>query len=103
MWESKEQTIDLNYNADKLWFTGVYGQPVPKPLYSRDSQMGREHKVFQVIGQVLPSFQSRSHPPRPLTNCAHLLQTGGAATAHFQAKCQRGEFGPRRISIRQQR
>ncbi len=24
MWESKEQAIDVNYNADDLWFVGVY-------------------------------------------------------------------------------
>ena len=32
MWESKEQTLDINYNVNELWFPGVYGQPVPKPL-----------------------------------------------------------------------
>jgi hypothetical protein len=31
MWESKEQAIGVNYNADELWFVGVYGQPVAKP------------------------------------------------------------------------
>jgi hypothetical protein len=31
MWESKEQAIDVNYNADELWFVGVYGQQVAKP------------------------------------------------------------------------
>ncbi len=35
MWESKEQAIDLNYNAEELWFKGVYGQPVNKPLEIR--------------------------------------------------------------------
>jgi hypothetical protein len=24
MWEGKEQAIDVNYNADELWFVGVY-------------------------------------------------------------------------------
>ena len=32
MWESKDQTLDINYNVAELWFIGVYGQPVPKPI-----------------------------------------------------------------------
>ena len=35
MWESKEQAIDVNYNADELWFVGVYGQLVAKPTEIR--------------------------------------------------------------------
>ena len=32
MWESKDQTLDINYNVAELWFLGVYGVPVPKSL-----------------------------------------------------------------------
>jgi hypothetical protein len=27
MWESKDQTLDINYNVAELWFVGVYGVP----------------------------------------------------------------------------
>jgi hypothetical protein len=32
MWESKDQTLDINHNVAELRFLGVYGVPVPKPL-----------------------------------------------------------------------
>ena len=43
MWESRDQTIDVNYNAEELWFVGVYGQPVAKPAEIRK---GEENTKF---------------------------------------------------------
>ncbi len=30
MWESKDQTLDVNYNTDHIWFDGINGLPVQK-------------------------------------------------------------------------
>ncbi len=35
MCENKKQAIDLSFNAEGLWFKGVYGQPANKPLEIR--------------------------------------------------------------------
>jgi hypothetical protein len=31
MWESKAESIDVNYNIEHLWFDGINGQHVQKP------------------------------------------------------------------------
>ena len=41
MWESKDQTLDINYNVAELWFIGVYGQPVPKPIDIKKWEKGK--------------------------------------------------------------
>ena len=35
MWESKDQTLDVNYNTDHIWFDGINGLPVQKPAEIR--------------------------------------------------------------------
>jgi len=50
MWESKEQAIDVNYNADELWFVGVYGQPVVKPLEIRKWE--ENSKCFKLLDKT---------------------------------------------------
>jgi hypothetical protein len=52
MWESKGQTIDLNYNADELWFKGVYGQAVHKPLEIRKWE--ENTKFFKLMDKSYP-------------------------------------------------
>ena len=81
MWESKEQTIDLNYNADELWFTGVYGQPVLKPLEIRKWE--ENTKFFKLLDKTYPRSKADR---RSLTYRTHLFQTGSATTAHAQAE-----------------
>ena len=52
MWETKEQASDVNYNADELWFTGVYGQPVSKPLEIRKWE--ENTKFFKLLDKTYP-------------------------------------------------
>jgi hypothetical protein len=52
MWESKEQAIDVNYNADELWFVGVYGQPVAKPTEIRKWE--ENTKFFKLLDKTYP-------------------------------------------------
>ena len=83
MWESKEQTIDLNYNADELWFTGVYGQPVPKPLEIRKWE--ENTKFFKLLDKSYP----RSKADRILQDLSLI-----ALTYSKQAVQQRLTFKP---------
>ena len=52
MWETKEQAVDVNYNADELWFTGVYGQPVNKPVEIRKWE--ENTKFFTLLDKTYP-------------------------------------------------
>ena len=55
MWESKEQTLDINYSVDELWFPGVYGQPVPKPI---DIKKWEEGKCYLLLGKTIPRLKA---------------------------------------------
>ncbi len=55
MWESKEQTLDINYNVDELRFPGIYGQPVPKPL---DIKKWEEGKCYLLLGKIIPRLKA---------------------------------------------
>ncbi len=56
MWESKEQTIDLNYNADELWFIGVYGQAVNKPVEIHKWE--ENTKFFKLLDKSYPRIKA---------------------------------------------
>ncbi len=56
MWESKEQAIDVNYNADELWFVGVYGQPVAKPNEIRKWE--ENTKFFKLLERNYPRLKA---------------------------------------------
>jgi hypothetical protein len=57
MWESKEQAIDVNYNADELWFVGVYGQPVANPTEIRKWE--ENSKFFKLLDKTYPRQNKR--------------------------------------------
>ena len=69
MWESKEQAIDLNYNAEELWFKGVYGQPVGKPLEIRKWE--ENTKFFKLLDKTYP----RSKADRILSDLSLMALT----------------------------
>ena len=83
MWESKEQAIDVNYNADELWFVGVYGQPVVKPLEIRKWE--DNSKCFKLLDKTYP----RSKADRILQDLSLI-----ALTFSKQAVQQRLTFKP---------
>ena len=55
MWESKDQTLDINYNVAELWFLGVYGVPVPKPL---DIKKWEEGKCYLLLDKNIPRLKA---------------------------------------------
>jgi hypothetical protein len=83
MWESKEQAIDLSYNAEELWFKGVYGQPVNKPLEIRKWE--ENTKFFKLLDKTYP----RSKADRILQDLSLI-----ALTYSKQAVQQRLTFKP---------
>jgi hypothetical protein len=53
MWESKDQTLDINYNVAELWFLGVYGVPVPKPTDIKKWEEGKCYLLLTSISRGL--------------------------------------------------
>jgi hypothetical protein len=47
MWESKDQTLDVNYNTDHVWFDGINGQHVQKPIDIRKWEESKCHKLVE--------------------------------------------------------
>ena len=47
MWESKDQTLDANYNTDHIWFDGINGLPVQKPAEIRKWEESKCHKLVE--------------------------------------------------------
>ena len=47
MWESKDQTLDVNYNTDHIWFDGINGLPVQKPAEIRKWEESKCHKLVE--------------------------------------------------------
>ena len=45
MWESKAESIDVNYNLEHVWFDGINGQHVQKPIDIRKWEEGKCHKL----------------------------------------------------------
>ena len=55
MWESKDQTLDINYNVAELWFLGVYGVPVPKPT---EIKKWEEGKCYLLLDKHIPRLKA---------------------------------------------
>ncbi len=55
MWESKAESIDVNYSLEHLWFDGVNGQHVQKPAGSREWE---ESKVYKLIERHFPRVKA---------------------------------------------
>jgi hypothetical protein len=55
MWESKDQTLDINYNVAELWFIGVYGVPVPKPI---EIKKWEEGKCYLLLDKHIPRLKA---------------------------------------------
>jgi hypothetical protein len=47
MWESKTESIDVNYNIEHLWFDGINGQHVQKPNDIRKLEESKCHKLIE--------------------------------------------------------
>jgi hypothetical protein len=55
MWESKDQTLDINYNVAELWFLGVYGVSVPKPL---DIKKWEKGNCYLLLDKNIPRLKA---------------------------------------------
>jgi hypothetical protein len=47
--------LDINYNVAELWFLGVYGVPVPKPL---DIKKWEEGKCYLLLDKNIPRLKA---------------------------------------------
>ena len=55
MWESKAESIDVNYNLEHVWFDGINGQHVQKPA---DIRKWEESKVYKLIEKNFPRVKA---------------------------------------------
>jgi hypothetical protein len=55
MWESKAESIDVNYNLEHVWFDGINGQHVQKPA---DIRKWEESKVYKLIERHFPRVKA---------------------------------------------
>jgi hypothetical protein len=55
MWESKAESIDVNYNLEHVWFDGINGQHVQKPV---DIRKWEESKVYKLIEKNFPRVKA---------------------------------------------
>jgi hypothetical protein len=55
MWESKAESIDVNYNLKHVWFDGINGQHVQKPA---DIRKWEESKVYKLIEKNFPRVKA---------------------------------------------
>ena len=55
MWESKAESIDVNYNLEHVWFDGINGQHVQKPI---DIRKWEESKVYKLIEKNFPRVKA---------------------------------------------
>jgi hypothetical protein len=85
MWESKEQAIDVNYNADEFWFVGVYGQPVAKP--NEIIKWEENSKFFKLLDKTYPrvkavqqrlTFKPNLRERTLLPSCSNTTQTASS-------------------------
>ena len=75
MWESKDQTLDINYNVAELWFIGVYGQPVPKPI---DIKKWEEGKCYLLLDKNIPRLKA----DRMLQDLSHIALKYAQSAVH---------------------
>ncbi len=75
MWESKDQTLDINYNVAALWFLGVYGVPVPKPL---EIKKWEEGKCYLLLDKNIPRLKA----DRTLQDLSHIALKYAQSAVH---------------------
>ncbi len=71
MWESKDQTLDVNYNTDHIWFDGINDLPVQKPAEIRKWEESKCHKLVE---KTFPTREGRQDADRPVQHRAGVGQ-----------------------------
>jgi hypothetical protein len=99
MWESNDQAIDVNYNAEELWFVGVYGQPVAKPNENRKWE--ENTKFFKLLDKTYPRLKA----DRMLKDLSLIALTYSKSAVQQRLTFKpnpKGENSPGRVPVRPQ-
>ena len=92
MWESKDQTLDINYNVAELWFLGVYGVPVPKPL---DIKKWEEGKCYLLLDKNIPRLKA----DRMLQDLSHIALKYAQSAVHQRLTLKPNSKGENRAPV----
>jgi hypothetical protein len=95
MWESKDQTLDINYNVAELWFVGVYGVygvPVPKPL---DIKKWEEGKCYLLLDKNIPRLKA----DRMLQDLSHIALKYAQSAVHQRLTLKPNSKGENRAPV----
>ena len=92
MWESKDQTLDINYNVAELWFLGVYGVPVPKPL---DIKKWEEGKCYLLLDKNIPRLKA----DRMLQDLSQIALKYAQSTVHQRLTLKPNAKGENRAPV----
>ena len=92
MWESKDQTLDINYNVAELWFIGVYGQPVPKPI---DIKKWEEGKCYLLLDKNIPRLKA----DRMLQDLSHIALKYAQSAVHQRLTLKPNAKGENRAPV----
>jgi hypothetical protein len=92
MWESKDQTLDISYNVAELWFLGVYGVPVPKPL---DIKKWEEGKCYLLLDKIIPRLKA----DRMLQDLSHIALKYAQSAVHQRLTLKPNSKGENRAPV----
>jgi hypothetical protein len=92
MWENKDQTLDINYNVAELWFLGVYGVPVPKPL---DIKKWEEEKCYLLLDKHIPRLKA----DRMLQDLSQIALKYAQGTVHQRLTLKPNAKGENRAPV----
>jgi hypothetical protein len=92
MWESKDQTLDINYNVAELWFLGVYGVPVPKLL---DIKKWEEGKCYLLLDKTIPRLKA----DRMLQDLSHIALKYAQGAVHQRLTLKPNSKGENRAPV----
>jgi hypothetical protein len=92
MWESKDQTLDINYNVAELWFLGVYGVPVPKPT---EIKKWEEGKCYLLLDRNIPRLKA----DRMLQDLSQIALKYAQGTVHQRLTLKPNAKGENRAPV----
>jgi hypothetical protein len=86
MWKNSRDKLHID--AEELWFPGVYGQPVPKPL---DIKKWEKGNCYLLLDKTDPAFEGRPDATGPMLHRPQARTKLCATTPYPKAQQQRGE------------
>jgi hypothetical protein len=67
MWESKAESIDVNYTLEHVWFDGINGQHVQKPVDIRKWEESKVYKLIEILALNIGRSKDTGVNDKPLT------------------------------------